>query len=131
MHQMGDDESANESKALEDKLWTRHAISSNIALFFPTLHTQLSLNSLAQSDLQNHLLFLDSTKRFHEKTRLFFYEKIFEDQPVNSVNWKDIQLEYFSAQQSINWVKIVLPLLLFVTVLFPLATKNLKRIDRG
>ena len=128
MHQMGDDESANESKALEKKLWTRHTISSNIATFFPTLHTQLSLNSLAQSDLQNHLLFLDSTKRFHEKTRLFFYDKIFEEQPVNSVNWKDIKLEYFSAGEDIAWLKMLLPLLLLAIVFFGIAGRKLKRL---
>jgi ABC-2 type transport system permease protein len=127
MHQMGDDESAAESAALEEKLWTRHKVSSKIALVFPTLHTQLSLNSLAGSDLQNHLFFLDSTKRFHEKIRLSFYEKIFEDQPVNSVDWKHKKLEYFSAPQNIEWIKMLLPLLLFTLIFFALAQKNLNR----
>jgi len=127
MHQMGDDESEQESQALHSKLWTRHTVSSNIALFFPTLHTQLSINSLAQTDLQNHLLFLDSTKRFHEKTRLFFYEKIFEDQPVNSVDWSRLQLEYFSAGQTTNWLRLLLPLLVFTTVCYLLGIQNFKK----
>ena len=129
MHHMGDHESAAQSKALEEKLWTRHKVSGNIAMLFPTLHTQLSLNSLAQSDLQNHLLFLDSTKRFHEKTRLFFYEKIFEERPVNSVNWKNIQLEFFSVQEEVIWWKTLLPLLLFAVLFFVLAYRKLRRIN--
>jgi len=129
MHQMGDDESAEESKRLSEKLWTRHQVSSQIAMALPTLHTQLSLNSLAQSDLQNHLLFLDSTKRFHEKMRLFFYDKIFEDRPVNSVDWKAIRMEYFTLPQHIGWLKLLLPLSLFSLILFSLANRGLKKIN--
>jgi ABC-2 type transport system permease protein len=130
MHQMGDDESANQSKALAEKLWTRHKVSSNIAMLLPTLHTQLALNGLAQSDLQNHLLFLDSTQRFHEKMRLFFYEKIFEERPVNSVAWKNIQMEYFSAQEETNWPKMLCPLLLPAALFFFAAGRRLRRINR-
>jgi ABC-2 type transport system permease protein len=130
MHQMGDDESATESQALNEKLWRRHEVSSNIALFLPTLHTQLSLNSLAQSDLENHLLFLDSTKRFHEKTRLFFYDKIFEEHPVSSIDWKGKKMEYFSTPQANSTVKMLLPLVLFTVVFFGLASRNLKSLHK-
>jgi ABC-2 type transport system permease protein len=127
MHQMGDDDAASESKALEQKLWQRHQASNNIAMFFPTLHAQLSLNSLAQTDLKNHLLFLDSTKNFHEQTRLSFYDKIFEGKPVESVNWASYKLEYFKELQSINWIMILLPLLVYSMLLFIISERNLRR----
>ena len=123
-HQMGDDESVQESKELEGKLWKRHRVSSQIAIAFPPLHAQLALNDLAQSDLQNHLQFLDSTKRFHEKRRLFFYEKIFEDHPVNSVDWNSMRLEHFAATTDIKWLPMLLPLLLIGGVLFWAAQRN-------
>jgi ABC-2 type transport system permease protein len=124
MHQMGDDESVKESKELENKLWKRHNVSNRIAMVFPPLHAQLTLNNLAQSDLQNHLQFLDSTKKFHEKRRLFFYEKIFDDQPVNSVDWKNLRLEYFTATTDIKWLPMLLPLLFISGVLFWAAQRN-------
>ena len=124
MQQMGDDESAKESQALKEKLWRREEASNRVAMVLPVLHTQLSLNNLAATGLQNHLQFLDSTKSFHEKLRLCFYEKIFENQPVNSVNWKNIRPEYFSAQQNIRWGALLLPLLLINAALFGLARCN-------
>jgi hypothetical protein len=59
---------------------------------------------------------------------LFFYDKIFEEQPVNSVNWKSIKLEYFSAREDIAWLKMLLPLLLLAIVFFGTAARNLKRL---
>jgi ABC-2 type transport system permease protein len=87
----------------------------------------LALNNLVGTGLQNHLQFLDSTKSFHEKLRLCFYEKIFENQPVNSVDWKNIKPEYFSARQYIQWVSILLPLLLISVLLLGMAQYNFYR----
>ncbi|MEP6931052.1 MAG: DUF3526 domain-containing protein, partial [Flavobacterium sp.] len=79
MQQAGDDDSAVQSKELQVKLEQRNKASAFIALFIPTLHTQIQLNEIAKSDLGNQLLFLNETKHFHEKLRLHFYPKIFDD----------------------------------------------------
>jgi ABC-2 type transport system permease protein len=124
MQQMGDDESAKESQSLKEKLWKREEVSSEIAMILPVLHVQLALNNLAGTGLQNHLQFLNSTKCFHEQMRLYFYEKIFEGRPVNSVDWKNIKPKYFSTQQDVRWLPLLSPLLMITAVLFWLARYN-------
>lgn len=118
MQQMGDDEALGKSKELRDKLLLREKVSNRIAMVLPVLHTQLRLNSLAGSDLGNHLLFLDSTQRFHEKLRLFFYPRIIEERAADNINWKSFTVEYFSYSQRVSWTQLMLPLIIFSGILF-------------
>jgi ABC-2 type transport system permease protein len=118
MQQMGDDEVRQESSELNEKLWKRDEVSSRIALFLPVLHTQLALNDIAGSGLKNHLRFLDSTTRFHEQMRLFFYPAIFENNPVSSIDWRNINVQHFCERQVINWFLLLAPLLLMSGGLF-------------
>ena len=75
MQQMGDDESAIQSKKLETKLKQRNQASQTIAQFIPTLHTQIYLNEIAKSDLGNQLLFMKKTKEFHKKSDCIFTQR--------------------------------------------------------
>jgi ABC-2 type transport system permease protein len=127
MHQMGDDESARESASLKEKLIKREKASRVFALFLPVLQTQLALNDLARTDLKNHLLFLEETKKFHEGKRLFFYDKIFEDKPANSVNWDAINIGQFSAKQVVPLAGIMAPLLVTIVVLLAMAGINSRK----
>ncbi|WP_444660150.1 DUF3526 domain-containing protein [Flavobacterium columnare] len=113
MQQMGDDESAVQSKELETKLHQRNEASQSIAQFIPTLHTQIQLNEIAKSDLGNQLLFMEKTKEFHEKLRLYFYPKIFDNAPVKQEKWEGFKVENFNDVSKINFLKSILPLLLF------------------
>ena len=124
---MGDDESQKESEELKEKLLMREKVSGVLALALPVLHTQLTLNNLAATDLNNHLLFLESTKAFHERKRLYFYDKIFNNHAVGSVDWDAIEIESFFAEPVVPWVKLLLPLLLMILVLIILAGKNFKK----
>ncbi len=114
MQQLGDDESARESAELRTKVGQRDQVSRTIALFIPTLHTQLQLNELARSGLGNQLRFLDQTTRFHEKIRLYFYPKIFRNAPVRAENWSDFPIETFRDVTPINYAALLAPLLLFI-----------------
>lgn len=127
MQQLGDDESAVNSKELEAKLEQRNHASELIAQFIPTLHTQLQLNEIAKSDLQNQLLFLKETKQFHEKLRLHFYPKIFDNAPVQQQKWEDFKVETFSDSTEISFVKAFLPLLLFNLLLIGIGWINFRR----
>jgi ABC-2 type transport system permease protein len=118
MQQMGDDEAAQETKKLREKVLQRDAASNKAGLLLPPLHAQLALNNLARTGLQDHIGFLDSTQRFHERIKLEFYPKIFEEQAVEGVDWKALRPEYFSAAPAINWPGMLLPLLLFGGLLF-------------
>lgn len=127
MQQMGDDESAVQSKELESKLEQRNNTGELIAQFIPTLHTQIQLNEIAKSDLRNQLLFLKETKQFHEKLRLHFYPKIFDNAPVDQQKWNNFKVETFNDNSENGFVKAFLPLLLFNLVLIGLGWRNFKR----
>lgn len=127
MQQMGDDESAVQSKELESKLEQRNNASEWIAQFIPTLHTQIQLNEIAKSDLRNRLLFLKETNQFHEKLRLHFYPKIFDNAAVNQQKWKDFKVETFNDKSETSYVKAFLPLLLFNLLLIGFGWRNFKR----
>ncbi|WP_433829997.1 DUF3526 domain-containing protein [Flavobacterium anhuiense] len=124
MQQMGDDESAVQSKELETKLEQRNRASELIAQFIPTLHTQIQLNEIAKSDLRNQLLFLKETTKFHEKLRLHFYPKIFDNAAVNQQNWEDFKVETFEDNSETSFMKAVLPLLLFNLLLIGFGWRN-------
>lgn len=124
MQQMGDDESAVQSKELEQKLEQRNHASELIAQFIPTLHTQIQLNEIAKSDLQNQLLFLKETNHFHEKLRLHFYPKIFDNAPVEKENWQNFKVETFSDTSKNSFLKAFLPLVLFNLVLIGFGWRN-------
>ncbi|KOP39712.1 DUF3526 domain-containing protein [Flavobacterium sp. WLB] len=127
MQQMGDDESAIQSKELESKLEQRNNASEWIAQFIPTLHTQIQLNEIAKSDLRNQLLFLKETNQFHEKLRLHFYPKIFDNAAVNQQKWENFKVQTFNDKSETSYVKAFLPLLLFNLVLIGVGCRNFKR----
>ena len=116
MQQMGDDDAAAQSTAMRSKLLQREKLSNSIGYLIPTLHTQLQLNNIAQSGLQNQIDFLDSTTAFHERKRLYFYPKIFEDAAVLQEDWSKHKVEFFTQKQSISWLKLLMPML--VSILF-------------
>jgi ABC-2 type transport system permease protein len=124
MQQMGDDEAANQAQAFKEKLEKRNQFSSVIALFFPSIHTQLSLNKLSQSDMDNHLNFIKKLENFHEQKRLYFYPKIFTESPVNQENWKQFGLEYYQENVNINWLRLLLPLLVISFICITWSSKN-------
>lgn len=127
MQQMGDDESAIQSKELESKLEQRNNASEWIAQFIPTLHTQIQLNEIAKSDLRNQLLFLKETNQFHEKLRLHFYPKIFNNAAVNQQKWENFKVKTFNDKSETSYAKAFLPLLLFNLLLIGLGWRNFKR----
>ena len=110
MQQMGDDEAAADAQALKEKLKQRAAFSRTAGMAFPTIHTQLNLNALSLSDMDNYLLYLEALEDFHEQKRLYFYPKIFTEAPVAGENWQAFTLAYFEDKMQIDWLKLVLPL---------------------
>jgi ABC-2 type transport system permease protein len=126
MQQAGDDDSIKQSQELEQKLEQRNATSAFIAQFIPTLHAQIQLNEIAKADLGNQLLFWKETKRFHEKMRLYFYPKIFDNAAVAKQNWSKFKVETFADPTEIDFVKAFLPLLLFNLVLVGLGWRNFR-----
>jgi ABC-2 type transport system permease protein len=128
MQQMGDDEAQNAVKQFKNKLAKREQLSKTIGYFFPTIHTQLIFNQLAQSDLNNQLQFWEALEQFHEKKRLHFYPKIFGDAPVLKENWQQWKLDFFNSQIQIQWMGIFLPMLLIIVIFLILSWVQLRKI---
>jgi ABC-2 type transport system permease protein len=117
MQQMGDDESANESRAMREKLLQREQLSRKLALAIPTMHVQMNLNDLAQTGLTDYLRLLDSAVIFHEKTRLYFYPKIFDKASVKAEYWSKFQPAFLSPRQELSWGQMISPLILLIVLL--------------
>ncbi len=123
MQQMGDDESAEARQAMKQKLKKRNNLTKWIGYFVPSIHTQLSLNSLCKTDMYNYLNYIEALENYHEDLRLSFYPKIFENEPIEDQNWEAINLQYFKDQRTTDW-KPVLPLILLCSVFLLLARQN-------
>lgn len=121
MQQMGDDDAQQQAEQMRQKLWQREKAANWASFVIPTLHTQQQFNELAHAGLPNHLRFLDSTGRFHEKIRLYFYPKIFSNAPVQAENWKAFEAEYFADNSPVSWAKLLLPPLALSILFFGLA----------
>jgi ABC-2 type transport system permease protein len=127
MQQAGDDDSVKQSQELANKLEQRNKASQFIAQFIPTLNAQIQLNEIAKADLGNQLLFLKETKLFHEKMRLYFYPKIFDNADVSKENWSKFKVETFNDPSEISFSKAFLPLLIFNLALIGLGWMNFRK----
>lgn len=127
MQQMGDDEAATDAQAFKEKLQQRNTFSSIAGLFFPTIHTQLSLNALSLSDMDNYLHFIEKLEGFHEQKRLHFYPKIFTDAAVSGEDWGAFGLDYFKEKANVHWLRTLLPLLIISGLCLILAKTKFRR----
>jgi ABC-2 type transport system permease protein len=128
MQQMGDDESLQHSRAMRDKIMQREQVSRSIAMVMPTMHTQLLFNDVARTSLSDYVQLLDSTQTFHERMRLHFYPKIFDNAVVKDEDWKRFTPEYITERKSVNWLAMLLPLIITVAILCILSCSNMRRI---
>lgn len=117
MQQMGDDESQQESQAMYENIKKRESLSAKIAQFFPPLQAQLFMNNLANTSLTDQVLFLDATSKFHENKRLYFYPKIFEENTINLVNWKEQKVVFFKVETRFNLFSKVFYMIFIISLL--------------
>ena len=87
MQQMGDADAKTDRDFFMQKLQQREKVSNQFSYWLPTLYTQQLNTRLAQTNLQNHLQFLDSSAAYHQKLRFYFYPKIFTAAPVLKEDW--------------------------------------------
>lgn len=130
MQQMGDEEAAHFSKAFKEKLKRRNELSQLIGFFIPSIHTQLSLNSIAQSDMDNQLRYMEKLEEFHEEKRLYFYPKIFKEERVKDEDWGKYPLEFYQASNHVNWPLRVIPYFIIILICMGWASINFNRKKR-
>ncbi|MBQ4822865.1 DUF3526 domain-containing protein [Aquimarina sp. MMG016] len=112
MQQMGDDDSKNQREALNEKIKLREQTSTQIASAIPNMHLQLTFNQLAGTSMSQQMDYLKATDAFHEKLRLFFYPKIFENKHADSIDWKQFTPEYYETTPEISPVKNMIPIVI-------------------
>ena len=97
MQQMGDDDSNTEQMALDEKIRLREQSSALISSLIPNLHFQLALNQLAGTSMRQHMDYLKEAEAYHERLRLFFYPKVFEELHADTIDWSKIEPVFHQA----------------------------------
>jgi ABC-2 type transport system permease protein len=123
MQQAGDDEAATATGAMLGQIRQRLRVSSAMAQWVPSLHAQLQYAQLAQTGLADHLAFLDSTARFHERKKLYFYQKIFNHTPIAAEKWERQLPEYFTPRHNPGTWAACWPALLYTVLLVALGCR--------
>ncbi|WP_083252096.1 DUF3526 domain-containing protein [Pedobacter steynii] len=127
MQQMGDDEALAGANAMSEKLSKRHEFSNLTALFLPGIQTQLRLNEIAGSDLENHLNFQQAVKRHHEKIRLYFYPLIFKNETIEKVQWDQFKTATYKEHSTGYIWQNLLSVLIFSLLFTALALSNFRK----
>ena len=128
MQQMGDDDSRLEQESLNRKIELRERASRQIASVVPNMHLQLLFNELAGTSTSQQMKYLEATDGFHEKLRLYFYPKIFNGKSARTINWKEFTPEYYTAQNEIQPVRMLAPILIASVLILLLSVPMLRRL---
>jgi len=87
MQYAGDAESAESSDDLFKKLEQRQSLSESFGYMNPVIAVQQLVNKIANTDLANHIQYLQSVKRHHKSLREYFYPAIFEETLTENLDW--------------------------------------------
>jgi ABC-2 type transport system permease protein len=127
MNFMGDIEAANSTEKYIEKLQKRDKLTNQVALFLPTINTQLSYNSLAKNDLQSHLEYLESVRNYHQNIREFYYPSIFRNSKVVEIDWTKIPKHEFNDEtKKVEFPMATLACLAFAFLLFAISWRNFR-----
>ncbi|NQX39227.1 ABC-2 type transport system permease protein [Pedobacter steynii] len=127
MQQMGDDEALPGAMSMSEKLIKRHHFTNLSSLFLPGIQTQLRLNELAGSDLENHLNFQKAVKAYHEKIRLYFYPLIFQNKTIAKVQWDKFKVAPYTGHTTGNVWQHLLSVGILVLLFTTLAIYNFRK----
>ncbi|MFN3578842.1 MAG: DUF3526 domain-containing protein [Pseudomonas sp.] len=81
MHQVGDESIAAELAHYRQQLAQREQADRLASWWLPTVGMQRGLTGLANTDLVDHLVYLDSIAAYHAELRSFYYPLLFDDLP--------------------------------------------------
>jgi ABC-2 type transport system permease protein len=62
------------------------------------------------------LRLLDSAEIFHERTRMYFYPKIFANTSTKSEDWTKFKAEFLPPREGVNWVPMISPFVVLIVV---------------
>lgn len=98
---LGDEDAAPATAQLRAKLRQRQQWLHRLAWLVPTISAQAALNQLAQTELENHLAYLDSVRDFHERVRQFFYPALMRDSVGPPIRWEYLPQHQFSDEAGV------------------------------
>ena len=127
--EMGDIEAQVAASKLRAKLQKRDILSQYAGMIFPTIHTQLTLNSISLSDSKNFMNYVKQLEQFHEQKRLYFYPKIFSNSSTIEENWNNFSITKFQDKVAINWLRAMFPYLLLIVLCIIIANRNFSKIS--
>lgn len=90
MQQQGDEASAGAADALFHKLQQRQSWAWRIGYLQPAIHMQQQLNSIAGTDLQDHIGYLQSVRDYHGQLRAYWYPFIFTNAQTATADWQHV-----------------------------------------
>lgn len=128
MQHMGDLAAKETSTEMTEKVVLRNSVSENVALFVPTMHAQLSFNTLAGTDMVSHLSFLKALTEFHKNLRLGFYTKIFDNNPADSIDWANHEAKFYTIKRDFDWFYLLLPTLFITLIIGVFGMLNLRKL---
>ena len=128
MQYMGDLAAKETSIEMSEKIMLRNKVSENVALLVPTMHAQLSFNTLAGTDMISHLSFLKALTEFHKDLRLGFYTKIFDTENADSVDWTNHEAKFYTAKRNFDWFYLLMPTLIITLIIGIFGMLNLRKI---
>jgi ABC-2 type transport system permease protein len=124
---LGDEDAAESSAQLRAKLAQRQQWMRRLAWFVPTINAQAAFNQIAQTELENHLAYLDSVRVFHEQIRQRFYPAMMRNDAPPPIDWKQLPRHQFSAEVQPQMFPLPgLSLLLLSAIIFWLTPKGLR-----
>lgn len=122
---LGDENAAASSAALRAKLQQRQRWMQRFAWIVPTINAQSALNQIAQTELTNHLAYLNSVRRFHEQVRCYFYPAMMRNDALPPINWQQLPRHQFQDEaQTVSFPLASLSLLALSAVLFLTAVRS-------
>lgn len=130
---LGDEEAAESASQLRAKLLQRQQWTQRLAWLVPTINAQTAFNKIAQTELENHLAYLDSVRSFHEQIRRHFYPALMRpdtsDAAPPPINWQQLPRHQFSAETRVlSFPRSSLSLLLLSVILLSLAQRRMRSV---
>ncbi|RXG13303.1 ABC-2 type transport system permease protein [Leeuwenhoekiella aestuarii] len=89
MQYVADQEAGKDSKLLFEKLENRQEVSRKLGYFIPSLLLQNTFNRIAETDLEDHLNYLEAVKNYHKAISEFFYPHLFKGNSIDEKDWDD------------------------------------------
>lgn len=126
--QLGDEEAAASSAQLRAKLQQRQQWMRRFAWVVPTINAQAAFNQIAQTELDQHLAYLDSVRSFHATMRQHFYPAMMRNDPPPPINWRQLPHHQFNDEaQTVSFPTTSLSLLALSAVLLFFAMQRMRR----